>query len=345
MAANRKRVNLALQGGGAHGAFTWGVLDALLEDGRLEIEAISGASAGAMNAVAIAEGVMVGDYDGARAALRTFWTGVADATRAGAWGASPIPTFFSFWRGPAAMETLFFDLFSRVASPYDFNPFNWNPLRDLLAQLVNFDVVRSCDKLQVYVSATNVETGRTRIFKRHELTADHVMASACLPFLFQAVEIDGAPYWDGGFVGNPPLFPFFYESQSRDIVVVQINPIERRGTPRTAREIMDRMREITFNSSLLREYRNIHFVRRLLEEERLDSTRYKDILLHRVDGGGHLSDLESSSRLTVSHDFFEDLFRRGRAAGEAWLVAHYSDVGERATLDLDAVLHNSEAGV
>ncbi len=339
--ANRKLINLALQGGGAHGAFTWGVLDAILEDGRLKIEALSGTSAGAMNAAAFAEGYTRGGEDGARACLRRFWEGVASSGRA---TENPFQAFLAATPFADAMRA-WRDVFNNASSPYDLNPFNINPLRDLVADLVDFERVRACDQIGVFIAATNVETGRTTVFKREELTADHVMASACLPTLYQAVEIDGVPYWDGGYVGNPPLFPFFYQADSRDIVVVQINPVERKGKPRSAAEIADRVREITFNSSLLREYRSIAFVKRLLAEGRVDSDRYKDVLIHRIDGGGALFELGASSRLDVNMAYFEELFERGRSTAHEWLHAHYEDVGERSTLDLSKVLDNPHIGV
>ena len=340
----RKRINLALQGGGAHGAFTWGVLDALLEDDRVEVAAISGASAGAMNAVALLDGWRRGGREEARACLRRFWEAVADKAH-GAWSAwSPVNAFLASTPGfITAWGPHWFESWARMVSPYDVNPLNWNPLRDLIGELVDFDAVRACSDIDVFVAATNVETGRTRVFRRDELTADHVMASACLPTLFQAVEIDGEPYWDGGFVGNPPLYPFFYESDSRDILVVQINPIARRGTPKTAHEILDRMREITFNSSLLREYRNIEFVARLVEQERVDPERYRAMLIHRIDGGRQLAEYGASTRMVAEKAFFEALFERGREAAQNWLASAWKDVGERSTLDVRNVLDDPDA--
>jgi NTE family protein len=341
-ARRKKRVNLALQGGGAHGAFTWGVLDALLEDGRLEIAAISGTSAGAMNAVAVADGFVRGGPEEARACLRRFWEGAARAATGGvdvlaAWAplaASLAPVIDqSRELGLRWLET-----WSSAVSPYNFNPLNWNPLRDLINELIDFEKVRDCKAFPIFVAATNVESGRTRIFRREELTADHVMASACLPTLYQAVEIDGVPYWDGGFVGNPALYPFFYESDSRDVLIVQINPIERKGTPRSPAEILDRMREITFNSSLLRELRAIEFVARLVHEDRLDPTHYREILIHRIEGGEALAAFASVTRLTMDMALYDELFALGRAAGQAWLEAQWSHVGKRATVDLRALL-------
>ena len=282
-AGNKKPVNLALQGGGAHGAFTWGVLDRLLEDGRVHIEAISGTSAGAMNAVVAADGLMRAGEEGAREALQRFWKAVSDAGRMSPIQRGPLDVFMGNWSLDNSPSYVFFDLLNRITSPYDVNPFGVNPLKGILEEVVDFDLVRSCDKMKVLVSATNVETGRVKVFNRQELTCDMVMASACLPFMFHAVEIDGVPYWDGGYMGNPVLFPFYEECRTDDIVIVQINPVERKGTPRTAREILNRVNEITFNSSLLKELRAIDFVKRLLEEGKLDPKDYRRLHIHLID--------------------------------------------------------------
>jgi len=329
-----KTINLALQGGGAHGAFTWGVLDRLLEDGRLAIEAISGTSAGAMNAVVLADGIMAGGREGAREALERFWRAVSGAAVHSPMKRSAFDVFMGNWSLDHSPGYLFFDLLNRVASPYDMNPLNINPLRDLLDEQVDFDRVRRCDRVKVFVSATNVQTGRVRVFRREELSASSVMASACLPFMFQAVEIDGVPYWDGGYMGNPVLFPFFNACESRDVVVVQINPIERFGTPRSARDILNRVNEITFNASLLREFRAIDFVARLVEEGKLDPDDYKQVLVHLIHGGTALEPLGASSKLNAEWAFIEHLHAAGRQAAEDWLEAGVAELGVRSTVDL-----------
>ena len=334
---SRKPVNLALQGGGAHGAFTWGVLDRLLEDDRLSIEAISGTSAGAMNAVVAADGLMRDGPEGARDGLSRFWQAVSEAGRSSPIQRSPIDVFMGNWSLDNSPTYLFFDLFSRIASPYETNPLNINPLRDLLESSVDFEVVRSCDRMKVFVSATNVETGRVKVFDRHQLTADMVMASSCLPLLFQAVEIDGVPYWDGGFMGNPVLFPFFNACVSDDILIVQINPITRPGVPRSAREILNRMNEISFNSSLLREFRAIDFVARLLEDGKLDPERYSHILVHRIEAEDEIKPLGASSKLNAEWAFLQHLFGIGRAAADDWLDEHYDSLGKHSTVDLRAM--------
>ena len=332
-----KAINLALQGGGAHGAFTWGVLDRLLEDPRIRIEGISGTSAGAMNAVIVAAGLMEGGEAGARAGLERFWKAVSEAGRMSPIQRGPIDVFMGNWSLDNSPSYVFFDLLHRVASPYDVNPFNLNPLQAILESAVDFDRVRSCDKVKVFVSATNVETGRVMVFNRHELTSDMVMASACLPFMFQAVEIDGVPYWDGGYMGNPVIFPFYGACQSDDIVIVQINPVERKGTPRSAREILNRVNEITFNSSLLRELRAIDFVQRLLDGGTLAPGEYRRLHIHLVEAQDRIMPLGASSKLNAEWDFLRHLFEIGRDAAGAWIETSYEHLGARSTVDTRAM--------
>ncbi len=337
---SRKAVSLALQGGGALGAYTWGALDRLLEDERIEIAAISGSSAGAMCAVVLADGFQDGGAEGARRELRRFWEGVARAGHSNPYRRTPMMAFLNAFKPGWAQESylaLWADIASRFASPYDFNPLNINPLKEVLEELVDFERVRACGAIQLFVGATNVETGRIRIFRNAELTADHVMASACLPQLFQAVEIDGAPYWDGGYVGNPALFPLFQVEKTRDIVIVQINPIERPGTPRAAPDILARVNEITFNASLLSELRAIEFVARLVDENRLPQERYRKMLVHNLSEGQPLAPLRVGVDLNTDLAFFEQLFVIGRAAADRWLSAHYADLGRRSTVDLAAM--------
>lgn len=342
--AKRKIINLALQGGGALGAYTWGVLDRILEDERLQIAALSGASAGAMNAVVLAEGLSKGGPAGARAALRTFWESVGELGGS----SNALGRFLASWTPDWAKSspafspfTFWLDAISRVSSPYEFNPLNLNPLRDTLERLVDFERVRGCDAVSLYIAATNVASGRSRIFTNAELTADHVMASACLPLLFQAVEIDGEPYWDGGFTGNPPLFPLFDTPSSRDIVIVQINPIERRGTPRSAHDIIARMNEVTFNSSLLGELRAIDFVARLLDEGRLEGERYRKILVHVISDDAALTPLGADATLNTGAAFLESLFSIGRAACERWLEKHFQDLGKESSVDLRSMFQGA----
>ena len=334
--ANRKRINLALQGGGSHGAFTWGVLDALLEDGRLGFAGISGTSAGAMNAVALADGYCRAGPEGARACLHEFWAEIARHGRFSPIRRTPADLWFGNYGYENSPSYRLFDIFSRIFSPYDTNPFDINPLRDVVVKQIDFDHVHACSAFKVFVSATNVHNGKVRVFSGPEIDADAVMASACLPTLHKAVEIGGVPYWDGGFGGNPVLYPFFYETDTEDCLLVQINPIERETTPRTAQEIQDRMNEITFNAGLLREFRAIEFVRRLVADGRLDGTDYRAIRMHRIAADPVVKDLSASSKLNAEWAFLTEMRDLGRAAAQDFLDAHFDDIGVQPSLDLSA---------
>ncbi|HZP86972.1 MAG TPA: patatin-like phospholipase family protein [Burkholderiales bacterium] len=335
-AAGRKRINLALQGGGAHGAFAWGVLDALLEDGRLDIEAVSATSAGAMNAVVLADALTQGDADHARERLAAFWRAIADAGER----YNPVrPLRDVFGRAlPIEQSPLYwmFDSLIRTLSPYQLNPFNFNPLRDVLQAHVDFERLRRTDGMHVHLCATNVETGKVRVFDRKELTADAVLASACLPFLFQAIEIDGAHYWDGGYIGNPAIFPLIYESESRDVVIVHINPIVRPGVPKTAPEIMNRINEISFNSSLMREMRAIAFVTRLIDSGKVEASEMKQMLIHSIRDDEAMTAHSVASKLNPDWDFLCRLRDSGRGVAQRWLRTHHEAIGKRSTVDLDA---------
>lgn len=333
---NRKRINLALQGGGSHGAFTWGVLDALLEDGRLGFAGISGTSAGAMNAVALADGHCRAGPEGARQCLHDFWAAIARKGRLSAIRRTPADLWFGNYGYENSPSYRLFDIFSRMFSPYDTNPFDINPLREVVAAQIDFDRVHACGAFKVFVSATNVHNGKARVFGGAQISLEAVMASACLPTLFKAVEIDGVPYWDGGFGGNPVLYPFFYQTDTADCLLVQINPIERRTTPRTAQEIQDRMNEITFNAGLLREFRAIEFVRRLVADGRPDGTDYRAIRMHRIAADPVVKDLSASSKLNAEWAFLTRMRDLGRAAAKDFLDAHFDDIGVRPSLDLSA---------
>jgi NTE family protein len=339
--AHVKAINLALQGGGSHGAFTWGVLDRLFEDGRIWIDGISGTSAGALNMVVAAQGMYEGGGAGARLELEKFWRAVAKIGER-----SPIQRgLMDRWMGSWSLDHspgyLMMDLISRLASPYDLNPLNANPLRDLVEEFVDFRKVRDCKDMLIYVSATEIESGRVRIFHRDEISLDAVMASACLPFMFQAVEIEGVPYWDGGYMGNPVLFPLIDHSPSSDIVVVQINPVRRAGTPRSAREIMNRVNEITFNASLLHELENILFIDQLLEEGRLEEDSRRKIYLHLIESSEKMMPLGASSKVNTEWNFLLHLKDLGRESAGQWLAAHFNDVGVRSSVDLSAMVGGS----
>ena len=333
-----KSIDIALQGGGAHGAFTWGVLDRLLEDERLYIDGISGTSAGAMNAVVLADGFSRGGGPaGARRALRNFWKAVSAASHLSPLQRTPLDRLMGYWSLDSSPGYQMLQLAGSLVSPYEFNPFNINPLRDLLEGLVDFERVRACSALKVFISATNVRTGKARIFRRHELDADKVMASACLPQLFQAVEIDGEAYWDGGYMGNPALFPLIDETDTHDLIIIQINPIMRKELPRSAAEIMNRLNEITFNASLVREISSILLLKKLIDEEHVERVRYTDMRLHHIHAAPELKRLSVSSKLNAEWAFLEYLHRVGYRAADNWLDAHFDRIGREATLDLSSI--------
>ncbi len=333
-----KPVNLALQGGGAHGAFTWGVLDRLLEDERLALDGISGTSAGALNAVVLASGFKQGGRAGAREALQKFWRAVSRDGRMSPIQRNLMDRFLGNWSLDKNPAFLAFDVASRFLSPYDFNPFNINPLREILEREVDFEAVRACKEIKLFISATNVRTGKARIFRTEEITPDAVMASACLPYLFQAVEIDNVPYWDGGYVDNPPLYPFFSTARTDDVILVQTNPIVRAEIPQTARDILNRINEITFNAALLSEFRAIGFVHQLLERGFVrrwtGKAGYRRIRFHRITVDDELNHLTSSSKFNIEWPFFLHLRDAGRAAAETFLKEHFAAIGQRGTLDL-----------
>jgi NTE family protein len=329
-----KRVNLALQGGGAHGAYTWGVLDRLLEDERLEIDGISGTSAGAMNAAVLAYGHGEGGRPGARAALERFWRQISKAGETSPLKATPWDRYLSGWRLDLSPAYVAFDFLSRLLSPYQFNPFNLNPLRDVLESVIDFDALRRHAEIKLYVSATNVKTGKVRVFGCEEMTPQALLASACLPFLFQAVEIDGLQYWDGGYMGNPSLFPLIYNCASRDVIIVQVNPLTCDEVPTSAREILDRVNEISFNSTLMREMRAVAFVTDLLDRGHLADTGYKRMLVHWIDAEAEMKGLGVASKLNADWDFLCHLKAIGRRTAEAWLDRHFDSIGQASSVDI-----------
>lgn len=334
-----KPVNLALQGGGAHGAFAWGVIDRLLEDGRLHFEGISGTSAGSMNAVVLACGLLEGGPEKARQKLYDFWKCISDVGRK--YGLSK-PTHWEKIINMGHQRSFRFEMFNlltRWFSPYQLNVFDVNPLRDVLIDHVDFEHLQRCQVTKLFISATNVRNGRVRVFYTDEITPETVLASACLPQIFKAVEVDGEHYWDGGFMGNPSLFPFFYHTSTADVLLVHINPIERSSVPKSADEISNRVNEITFNASLLKDFRAIAFVQKLIKEgwvkdEYKDKLRY--IRMHAIRADDVLCDLSVETKFSSDWKFLTDLRDRGRRAADAWLENHFASVGHTSSVDLQA---------
>jgi NTE family protein len=339
-AAPAKRINLALQGGGAHGAFTWGVLEQILSDERLVVEGVSGTSAGAVNAVMLVDGLIRGGREEAQKRLADFWRAVSSTGNLPTLQRGVMERLLSFTPLEGAPVQAWVNAVSRYFSPYDVNPLNINPLRDLIERFVDFEKLRANTEFQIFVSATNVHTGRVRVFSREKITADAVMASACLPTLFQAVEIDGVPYWDGGYLGNPVIFPFFRTTSTEDVLVVEINPPERKSTPTSAREIVNRINEITFNSSLIDEFRAIDFVARLIDQGRLPRGtgpgEYRRINVHRIVLERFGTHFDGFSKLSTDYDFFDMLRVSGKRAARRFLDDHFDDIGVRSTIDLRA---------
>jgi len=324
-------VSLALQGGGAHGAFTWGVLDTLLEDGRLDFEGVSGTSAGAMNAVVLAHGLLHGGRDGARAALANFWTAVAACT----------PFDFGVTNGENGALSPGLKMMMRWArhfSPHEFNPFDVNPLRVLVAREIDFERIRADSPLKLFIAATHANTGKLRVFETHELTADAVLASACLPALHHVVEIDGEPYWDGGYSANPAVFPLFYDCDARDILLVLLSPMLHGETPHSAEHIRNRALDLAFNATFLREMRMYAHAREYAErsllplgrlERRLKGTRF-----HLIEAEELLSQFPTETKLATSLPFLEMLRDQGREHARAWLDSNFRNLGRRSSIDI-----------
>ena len=334
-APERKTINLALQGGGAHGAFTWGVLDRLLEDDRIDIEGVSATSAGAMNAAMLAYGHMVGGSEGARQALEDFWHRISDAAKNSPLQPSWVDRLTHNYGLDNSPAFLAMDMMSRLFSPYELNPFNLNPLKDVLEACVDFKKLRDQPSpIKLFLSATNVRTGKVKVFDKHELCAEAVLASACLPFMFQAVELEGEHYWDGGYMGNPAIFPVIYNCDCQDVVIVHINPLERPDVPRTAKEIMNRINEISFNSSLMREMRAIIFVSSLIESGQLSGNNMKHMLMHSISADEVMIGLGVNSKLNADWEFLQHLRDTGRAHAESWLEANYQHLGIRSSVDI-----------
>ena len=329
-------VDLALQGGGSHGAFTWGVLDRLLEEPWLKIEAISGTSAGAMNGAVLVSGFMQGGTQGARAALDTYWRRVADAARFSPIQRSPLDRLMNRWSLDTSPAYLAMDLMSRVFSPYSLNPFGINPISNILRDSIDFAHLGEAS-IKLFITATNVHTGRGRVFRNKDLTPDVLLASACLPTLFQAVEIDGEPYWDGGYVGNPTITPLVRESEAADVILVQINPRERRETPRTATEILNRLNEISFNSPLMKELRMIALLRQAADPGSGEGARWAQMRTHRILSD-QLAEFGASSKLNAEEAFLTMLKEEGRRCADAFLREHGDDLGKRSTADLEILL-------
>ena len=329
-------IDLALQGGGSHGAFTWGVLDRALQEPRLRLEGISGTSAGAMNAAVLVSGFATGGMDGARQALEDFWARVSRAAQFSPYQRLPWDVLAGKWTLDDSPMFTAMDMASRVFSPYDLNPGAFNPLKGILEESIDFERL-AVSPIKLFITATNVRTGKGRVFRNAEITADVLLASACLPTMFQAIEIDGDPYWDGGYSGNPTITPLIRECTSSDTVLVQINPIERIGTPRTARDIAERMNEISFNATLLKELRMIAVLKQAADPGGGEGARWAGMRIHRISGDA-LAEFGSSSKLNAEWPFLCMLRDKGKQAVETFMANHAADLNKRSSFDLSPLL-------
>ncbi|MCE8522723.1 patatin-like phospholipase family protein [Ruegeria pomeroyi] len=325
------KVDIALQGGGSHGAFTWGVLSRLLDEDWIEVSGVSGTSAGAMNAVALVQGLYEGGAERAQELLESYWLAVSQTAKLSPIKRGPFDRLLGRWSLDFSPTYMASEMLSRVFSPYQTNPMNVNPLRHIVATSFDFGSVNAPEAAKLFLCATNVRTGRPKIFRQPEITVDAVMASACLPKLFKAVEIDGEAYWDGGYMGNPPLFPLIDETDARDVILVQINPVERPEIPTTAAEIDNRLNEITFNSSLIKELRSIGFLWEIIDHEKLQREAYRDARLHVISAESELSKMGASSKLNAEEAFLRHLFEIGHEAANQWLAEHGKKVGKESS--------------
>ena len=333
-----RTINLALQGGGAHGAFTWGVLDRLLDEKDVAFEGLSATSAGAMNAAVFAYGLAVGGREGARKALTDYWKRVSDAASLGPLQPSPIDRLLGDHKLTWSPVFSLMGFVTRVLSPYEFNPSDYNPLRDVIEQSIDFDVLRRPDcPVKLFLSATNVRTGKVKIFANAEISVSAVMASACLPTMFHAVEIDGEAYWDGGYMGNPALFPLIYNCKSSDIVIVHINPLYRKELPHAASDILNRINEISFNSSLMREMRAVSFITGLVRQNRIVGEDIRQIFIHSVADDEFMGALSPTSKYNADWDFLVFLRDQGRKCANDWLASHFAKLGVESSVNIDKV--------
>ena len=331
-----KPVDLALQGGGSHGAFTWGVLDRLLEEPWLQIDGISGTSAGAMNAAVLASGYLQNGAAGARTAMEDFWRRVSDAARLSPFSRTPLDVLMGRWSLDHSPMFISFDLAARLFSPYDLNPSGVNPLTRILLDSIDFAHLREAP-IKLFITATRVRTGQGRVFRNADLTPDVLLASACLPTMFQAVEIDGDAYWDGGYAGNPTITPLVRECSASDTLLVQVNPIERDETPRSARDIISRLNEVAFNAPLLKELRMIALLHQAADAGSDEGRHWAEMRIHRI-ASPMMTSLGYSSKLNAEWAFLTMLRDEGRRAAEAFLTDHGDQIGVSSSFDLDALL-------
>ena len=333
---NVKKLSIAMQGGGAHGAFTWGVLDRLLEEKDIVVDGVSGASAGGMNAVCTAQGIMRGGNEGAREMLKEYWRINAEAGKTSIFKPGLLDVLAGKYTLHNSPGFIFFDFMCKMFSPYQFNPLGTNPLRDIVKELFDFDLLNKNDCVKVFLSATHVYTGKIKIFSniRKELSVDTMLATACLPTIFNAVMVDGEYYWDGGYTGNPVMYPLIYDCDAHDIMLIKLNPTHRRRLPTTAGEIGDRMNEITNNTSIMREMRSMHFISQLIDKKVIAPGSMKRMHVHLIEDEAVFQDLGWSSKLNTDEKFLKHLFDAGRVAADKWMEQNYDKIGKETTANV-----------
>lgn len=336
-AIKKKKVGIALQGGGSHGAFSWGVLDRLLEDGRFEIEGLTGTSAGGMNAVAVVQGLMRGGPQAAREELKLFWQRISEVGKNSPLNnRGPVDKVLGNYTMYNSPGYIVFDYLSRIFSPYELNPMHIDPLKEVILQSFDFEALRQFKGCKLYLCATHVYTGKLRVFTLDELKPECLQATACLPTLNSAVMVDNEYYWDGGFIGNPVFFPLIYDCETTDIIYIQLNPTVREHLPTSAREIADRLNEISNNATVVREMRAISFITDLIDTGMLDDKKIKRMNMHLIEDPETFQALGWSSKLNTEWEFFTYLFERGRDAADAWIKKNYDKIGKETTAPMEA---------
>jgi len=330
-----KKIAIGLQGGGSHGAFSWGVLDALLADDRIDIVGLSGTSAGGMNAAATLQGFNKGGREGARAELRRFWEMVHKTTAESAMRPTPFKSMMGSHSLRGSPVYAWMNMMRDFYSPYELNPLDINPLKTLVHDFFDLDILHKRSKMKVFLCATQVRTGKLHIFKGKELTESALLASACLPSLFRAVEVDGEFYWDGGYVGNPAIYPLIYNCPTRDIAIIQITQAHRELIPNTADAIADRHQEITYNACLMHEIRAIYFISKMVEKGIVNDKSIKILNLHVIRDREFFEELDLSTAMNTDWNFLLQLFEAGKRSGEKWLEDHYDDIGVRSSAQIE----------
>ncbi|MDR1267030.1 MAG: patatin-like phospholipase family protein [Holosporales bacterium] len=331
----KKAISIAMQGGGAHGAFTWGVLDRLFEDGRFIIEGVTGASAGAMNAAGTVQGLLEGGNEGARRVLRSYWDALIESGKTSALKPGPIDQYLNKFTMQNTPMFIMFDLMLKFLSPYQFNPTGSNPLKDLILKVFDFEKIKNNKEYKIFMSATHVYTGKIKVFNTEEFCPEALLATACLPTMYSAVMVNGEYYWDGGFVGNPVIYPLIYECETPDIMVIKLNPTHRNRLPLTSGEIGDRLNEITNNTSILREMRSMHFITKLIDDGLVDPTKIKKLHVHLIQDEAAFQDLGWSSKLNTDKKFIDYLFEAGYKAGDKWIKENFDKVGVETTAPME----------